>query len=59
VGGPEGTRRKSAAVIANGQDDALVDPLEAELNFARVGVPGDVRERLLSNAVDDQLLLLR
>jgi len=59
VGGPEGTRRNSAAVIANGQNDVLVDPLEARLNFACVGVTGDVRERLLSNAVDDQLLLLR
>jgi hypothetical protein len=30
-----------------------------ELHLGRVGVPGDVRERLLRNAVDDQLLLVR
>ena len=34
VGGPEGVRRKSAAVVANRQDDVLACALEAELRPA-------------------------
>ena len=59
VGGPEGARWESAAVIANGQDDVARSRSRWSSHLGGVGVPGDVRERLLRDAVDDQLLFLR
>ena len=47
-----GARKQSLTVIANGQDDLFVGALEPELYLGGVGVPGDVRERLLGDAVD-------
>ena len=59
VGGPEGSQWESVAVITNSQDDAFDWRARGGAHLGRARVPGDVRERLLRNAVDDQLLFLR
>ena len=44
------------AVVVDGQDRPALVGDEHELDRGRAGVAGDVRERFLGDAVDDQLL---
>src|SRR5512142_2622843 len=46
---------ESPAVVNNPQDDAAVAALERKQHFGGLGVPGDIRQALLRDPVDDQL----
>ena len=49
---------EATAVVTDDQHGAAPVAFEAQLGSFRLGVPRDVRERLLRDAVDDELLLL-
>ena len=48
---------QAAPVVADGQHDPLAVALESQLDPRRLGVAGDVGQRLLRDAVDHELLL--
>ena len=51
--------RQADAIVANRQDHpAIAVPLEGDHDPASLRVPDDIREALLGDAVDDQLLLV-
>ena len=50
--------RQPATVIADGQHGPGAVLVEPQFDPGRLGVPGDVRQRLLRDAVDHELLLL-
>jgi hypothetical protein len=58
VAGGQRPAGKPDPVVAHDERHAIVLALEAEVDLRRVRVPGDVRQRLLRDPVDDELLLL-